>query len=253
MIISIPLSGICHKYYKTLVISKVVMYFNNSSVSCILCGHDSEEARTLAISSSNAQQPRLYDIPASSQNIIHKFQEYIIATSEPAHPKTPPTLNRWVPPPLGFIKINVDAALSANKAAFAAVARNHLGEVVKVWARILPSRPPLQAETEALLWAVQLAKREHWNLAIFEGDSKIYIDAFNHPSCNPVWSIRTLVDNIRVLFVDFLSCSFLWVNRCCNNAAHVTAKFALSSNSSCFFNSGNLPATLCAACKEDSP
>lgn len=54
-------------------------------------------------------------IPASSQNIIYRFQEYIIATSEPEHPKTQSTLSHWVPPPPGYIKINVNATLSPTK------------------------------------------------------------------------------------------------------------------------------------------
>ena len=34
------------------------------------------------------------DVPASSQSIMYRFQEYIIATSESTHPKNPSTLSR---------------------------------------------------------------------------------------------------------------------------------------------------------------
>ena len=77
------------------------------------------------------------DIPASSQNISHRFQEFISVFSNQAHPKALPTSSRWSSPPPGYMKINVDATLSENKAAFVVVARNHCGEVVNVWARIL--------------------------------------------------------------------------------------------------------------------
>ncbi|KAK9994548.1 hypothetical protein SO802_024251 [Lithocarpus litseifolius] len=72
-----------------------------------------------------------------------------------------------------------------------------------------------QAEAEALLWTVQLASRERWCSVTFEGDCK--------------------------------------VNKSCNNAAHVVAKFAIESNMSCFFISGNLPPSIVDACKKDAP
>ena len=34
--------------------------------------------------------------------------------------------------------------------------------------------------------------------------------------------------------MSFLSCSFVWVNRSCNNAAHTATKFAIESNVSFF-------------------
>ena len=78
------------------------------------------------------------------------------------------------------------------------------------------------------------SRRECWNHVIFEGDSKICIDAALDRSGSSVWAIGHLV----YLFVrSFLSCSFVWVNRSCNNAAHTAAKFAFEwmSPLSCVF------------------
>ena len=94
------------------------------------------------------------DIHAAVQSIRYRFQEYLTALSGPPHPTPSPVPSCWVPPPPGSIKINVNAAISTSKAAFAVVTRDYLGAVVKIWARILPTRSPVQAEIEALLWAV---------------------------------------------------------------------------------------------------
>ena len=83
------------------------------------------------------------------QCICYRFQEYLLALTGPEHPTIPSVLNCLVLPPLGSIKINVDATISTSKIAFAVVARDHLSIVVKVWARMLPTRSSLQAETEA--------------------------------------------------------------------------------------------------------
>ena len=86
-------------------------------------------------------------------------------------------MQSWCPPPLGCIKINVDAAISSSQAAIAVVPRDHRGVPIKIWARLTKKTSPLQAETEALLWAIQLAKVEKWSHVTFEGDAKICFDA----------------------------------------------------------------------------
>lgn len=104
-----------------------------------------------------------------------------------------------------------------------------------------------------LLWAVQIARRECWNHVNFEGDSKLCIDAVLDRSGSSVWAIKHLVFDICLTAMSFLSCSFVWVNRSCNNVAHIAAKFTIESYVFCFFSSGNLPPCLAAACREYSP
>uniref|UniRef100_A0A7N2R3H6 RNase H type-1 domain-containing protein n=1 Tax=Quercus lobata TaxID=97700 RepID=A0A7N2R3H6_QUELO len=72
-----------------------------------------------------------------------------------------------------------DAAISTSHACLAAVTRDHHGVPIKILARITKVASPLLAESEALLWAVQLAIREGWNHVIFEGDAKSCFDAVN--------------------------------------------------------------------------
>ena len=104
-----------------------------------------------------------------------------------------------------MIKLNVDAATSNNSTAIAVVARNHLGVPVKVWVRSIKLTTPLQAETEALLWAMQLARIEKWNHVVFEGDAKICIDAINNPSNPCPWTLIIPIRNICAL-LDCFSC-----------------------------------------------
>ena len=102
-------------------------------------------------------------------------------------------------------------------------------------ARITPVHPPLQVKALALLWAVQLAKRERWSHVFIEADSKICIDAILSGDKDQAGSISHIVSDIHDLASSFLSWSFYWVRRSCNQATHVAAKFALDSRISCFF------------------
>ncbi|KAK9994590.1 hypothetical protein SO802_024293 [Lithocarpus litseifolius] len=102
------------------------------------------------------------DIPKSTQSVQHKFLEYsklLVGKQPNVAPACPTT---WSPPPLGWIKVNVDAAISSSHAALGVIARNHKGDVIKAWGRCIPICSSLQAEAAALLWAVELASRERW-------------------------------------------------------------------------------------------
>ena len=184
-----------------------------------------------------------WDVTNSIHHIHIKAQEFSLVLAPPCTVKPCLSQQKWSPP-LGTIKLNVDAATSNNSAAIAVVARNHLGVPVKVWARSIKLTTPLQAETEALLWAMQLARIEKWNHVVFEGDAKICIDAIKNPSNPCPWTLIIPIRNICALLDCFSSCFFVWVNRTCNGVAHQAARFALLSRLSFFFNKDNLPPAL---------
>ena len=147
----------------------------------------------------------------------------------------------------------MDAATSNSSATITVITRNHLEVPVKIWVRTTKKSSPLQAETDALLWAMQLAKIERWSHVIFEGDAKICIDAINNPDNSCPWTLIIPIRNISALKDCFTSCFFVWLSRSCNGVAHHAARFALLSCLAFFFNKDNLPPALSACCKTDYP
>ena len=140
-----------------------------------------------------------WDLAATIHSIHSRFHECSLSLYTPTTPKTPTTQHLWTPSPLGWIKINVDAIVSANLASIAVVSRNHSGTPIKIWARTIKKTTPLQAKTEALHWVVQLAKIEDWRYVIFKGNAKQFFDAINSPNIPYSWSIHTTISNIRNL------------------------------------------------------
>ena len=162
-------------------------------------------------------------------------------------------MHSWFPLPIDSIKINVDAAISYSQATITVVARDHHGVPLKVWARLIKRTSPFQVETEALLWAVQLAKVEKLSHVIFEKDAKICFDAINTPNHPYPWRIHTPLLNILALVKCFISCSLVWVSRTCNGVAHHVARFSLESRLAFFFFLDNSPPALLDVCKADYP
>ncbi|XP_075658801.1 uncharacterized protein LOC142628636 [Castanea sativa] len=120
-----------------------------------------------------------------------------------------PTSQVWKPPLTGFIKLNVDAAIGPLRTALAVVARNSLGEVIKVWAKPHHSCTPIQAEASAIQWAANLASSEGWKQVIIESDSKMCMDSLSDNPAVPYWAISNDIVNILNSVSVFLSCSFV--------------------------------------------
>lgn len=116
---------------------------------------------------------------------------------------------RWAPPLPGYIKLNVDVALSSSKAAVAVISRECSGLICGVWAKTISLRSPLQAEAEVILWAVQFALKEGWTYVSIEGDSKTCMESLSPLKADLEWSIRTTISNVAELEKSLASSSFV--------------------------------------------
>ena len=130
----------------------------------------------------------------------------------------------WSNPDGGTIKINVDAACNSESSSIAAVARNWRGDVVFACSKRVNTTLPLQAEAEAIIWAFDLVANLGLVSISIESDSKSYIDALRCPNRDVPWRIKTICSDVLALKMNFSNCSFSWVARDANVAAHVLAK-----------------------------
>ena len=85
-----------------------------------------------------------------------------------------------------------------------------------------------------------------------KGTLKTFMDYLSPLKTDLEWSIRTIIFNVAELAKSLANCSFVWVRRCCNSAAHVAAKFALSSFLSFLFFKDYLPPVILAVYMEES-
>jgi ribonuclease HI len=142
---------------------------------------------------------------------------------------------KWLPPPHGIVKLNVDAAIFHSSACIAVIARNESGLIIKAWAKPFNSIDPLVAEAAAILWAIQIAKMESWNAITVEGDSKVCVDFLLQDFTASRWSIAGLCDDAKALAAEFSFCGFCWIKRKANMVAHTLAKLDPQFTSTAIF------------------
>ncbi|XP_031111871.1 uncharacterized protein LOC116015844 [Ipomoea triloba] len=143
--------------------------------------------------------------------------------------------NDWKPPPLGFLKCNVDAAIHSAGATFGAVLRNHEGLFVAALSGQLHcSQDPYLAEAlavkEALSWIKSRPKRRFFKERRFymESDCLNFCSSFN--SVRQDFSIVGLVTKqCRSIACDIGNVLVRHVNRSANQVAHMLARATGSS------------------------
>ncbi|XP_035547368.1 uncharacterized protein LOC118348906 [Juglans regia] len=136
---------------------------------------------------------------------------------------------KWKRPENGFVKVNWDGSLDAEKKrkGVGIVVRDGNGEVlISLCGSDVGFCSPAVAELQALWRALKLCAELQWNKVIFEGDAMGIIDAVNRQNCCWEWHGQ-VVEDIKLILQNRPNWSIRYTNRKCNRVAHMLAKMGL--------------------------
>ena len=160
-------------------------------------------------------------------------------------------LQTWALPRRLSVKINVDVAIGLFHSFLALVARDWRGDLVFACSKKAKTTFPLQAEAEAVRWAITLVARLEADNVIIETDSKICHDSIHELILPPPWRIAPILADLKSLLVSYSNVSVLWVPRLANMTAHSLAKWSLACNFFGSFDWGSCPHCFAAVIKKE--
>lgn len=108
---------------------------------------------------------------------------------------------KWIPPKLGWWKMNCDVAFANGKAAITDVIRDE-SELIKALAQTVLASSAYKAKTKAVEWAVIEAAREDWTRFQFSSDALQVVEDINSARESGGWFTREVVLNIRRHLMD---------------------------------------------------
>ena len=114
------------------------------------------------------------------------------------------------------------------------------------------SNLPLQAEVEAIKWALSLAKSIDVAAMIVESDSKDCVDALAPSGKRVPWRIIGICNEILNLMSLIPGCHVAWIPRKANKAAHSLAKWSFVNNVFGSFDIGFGPSCFELIIKEEA-
>lgn len=133
----------------------------------------------------------------------------------------------WCRPPSRCIKLNTDAAMSSKGSVLGVVARNDIGELLRIHTFQYDIHVPEVAELEAVLKAMQLAISFGWTKVCVESDALTVINSLSNGDKSSLhWSANFLFKDILSLVSSLNLVSFDWAPRKANRVAHTTSKWA---------------------------
>ena len=170
----------------------------------------------------------LHKITQLAGSLLQEFLHAQEPTKANLEPPPIQQFQQWRPPDAFIYKANFDAAVfkSENRAGLGVVIRDWCGEAIGALTTSVPlAQTVVQLEALACRRAVQFAREIGLSQVIFEGDSSIVIQAVQE-GYSDVLPFGHVIEDIRVLALDFQFTSFTFVSRVCNVVADALAKKA---------------------------
>lgn len=144
----------------------------------------------------------------------------------------------WHPPPLGTLKVNVDAAVFESNTRFGIgiVRRDNNGHILFAECRLLEGRfSPFLAETIVIHEGMLKAKNYNWPRWIIESDALKAIIAIENRYSLP--EEGNILDSINSMCASFSDVSFKHCDRNANKVTHELARISMRSGSNVKFES----------------
>lgn len=135
------------------------------------------------------------------ESLVKEFSEFVCV--DDLEDTSMSNLERWKCPPLGWRKINIDAAFCEGKAATTLILRNDKGDILQIASSIIDCESVLEAEVKAIGMETTMAEELRWNNLIFSSNSKISVNIINSKGDPKGWGIKMEVMQIKSRFSCF--------------------------------------------------
>ncbi|XP_050238463.1 uncharacterized protein LOC126687955 [Mercurialis annua] len=207
-------------------------------VLCIFLLWQIWKARNEVVFNRNHMPTSLIVSKAAMQNqeyiaALHKRSNLDGMSSTRSTVQTNPPV--WVPPPIGFHKVNFDGAIDMNlrTGAIGFVVSDFAGNFILAGARrFMGIIEPMVIEALALRTSMEEVLSITESRLIFEGDCQVLINAVNSSSSTDR-DAGVVLEDILSLVSRLTEIRFQYVNRKCNWVAHLVAKKALVDDCFC--------------------
>ncbi|KAL3628478.1 hypothetical protein CASFOL_027524 [Castilleja foliolosa] len=150
----------------------------------------------------------------------------------------------WIPPPLGFIKVNTDASFKNGVSKAGIIFRNHSGTISLAATYHHNCLDSFSAECLALLDACKILQELKNQKVCLESDCLAAITFINGNSGNFFWQASAVIDQFLLIRSRWPFWSFNFTPRVANGAAHALAFWAFNSNFMGFVPKNELPVSI---------
>ncbi|KAL1145043.1 hypothetical protein V6Z11_A11G271600 [Gossypium hirsutum] len=156
-------------------------------------------------------------------------------TEPPVIPST--SMNRvWKAPPTGYIKVNVDAAVSDGCSGFGVVIRDNDGFVMGGCYKFRAEAMDVcWAELQALIEGLKLAKKLKATQLILESDNAMLVNKVNRRA-QDIAILGQRTTQVCEAFKNFNSVQINWVHRLCNKVADFLSTLAITNKCDLYFD-----------------